>query len=68
MGVHGVDKRVLGKACHYARYHVTKTQNVFVSINKPYTFLDPTNNAHFFVNVYYIEIVNKTGKEPPVKL
>ena len=68
MGVHGVGKKVLGKACYYARYHVTKTQNVFVSINKPCTFLDPTNNTQFFVKVYYIEFVNKTGKEPPVKL
>ena len=45
---------------------MSQTQNVFMSINKPYTFLDPTNNAQFFVKVYYIEIVNKTGKEPPV--
>ena len=59
-----VGGKVLGKACHYAHYHVTNSR-VFNVNSKPYTFLIPTNNALFFVKFYLFGIGNNTCKEPP---
>ena len=58
-------KEVLGKARHYAHYHVTILENVFIVFNKPCTVLTPTNNAHFFSKIIYSKLLIILVKEPP---
>ena len=49
-------KEVLGKARHYAHYHVTNLEDIF---NKPCTVLITTNNGHFFCKIIYSKLLIK---------